>query len=199
MNNIVPVGVSNRHIHLSQKDVEALFGAGYELTPMKALSQPGEFAAEETVTVIGPKHEIHHVRILGPIRARTQVEISRSDSFVLGVKAPIRMSGDLAGTPGITLAGPAGEVKLEEGVIVAQRHIHMTPQDAERFGVKDKDVVQVKTMGERPLIFDKVMVRVHASYGLDFHVDTDEANAAGLQTGDLVEILGVRIRELQLA
>jgi putative phosphotransacetylase len=198
MNSIIPVGVSNRHIHLSQKDVEALFGPGYTLTVMKWLSQPGEFAAQETVTIVGPKNEIRNVRILGPARSQTQVEISRSDSFVLGVKAPLRMSGDLKGTPGIKIVGPKGEITIDEGVIVAQRHIHMTPADAIRFGVADREVVQVKTTGERSLVFGEVIVRVKESYALDFHIDTDEANAAGLKTGDTVELVKTAVRELVL-
>jgi putative phosphotransacetylase len=196
MNNIIPVGVSNRHIHLSQKDVEALFGPGYTLTVLKWLSQPGEFAAQETVTIVGPKNEIRNVRILGPARSQTQVEISRSDSFVLGVKVPLRMSGDLKGTPGIKIVGPKGEITIDEGVIVAQRHIHMTPADARRFGVADREVVQVKTTGERSLVFGEVIVRVKESYALDFHIDTDEANAAGLKTGDTVELVKTAVREL---
>jgi putative phosphotransacetylase len=198
MNNIIPVGVSNRHIHLSQKDVEVLFGPDYTLTVMKWLSQPGEFAAQETVTIVGPKNEIRNVRILGPARSQTQVEISRSDSFVLGVKAPLRMSGDLKGTPGIKIVGPKGEITIDEGVIVAQRHIHMTPADASRFGVADREVVQVKTTGERSLVFGEVIVRVKESYALDFHIDTDEANAAGLKTGDTVELVKTAVRELVL-
>lgn len=199
MRNLIPVGVSNRHVHISKEDLYTLFGEGYELTNIKNLSQPGEFAAAETVTIVGPKGQINKVRILGPVREVTQVEVSKTDSFTLGVDAPVRMSGDLEGTPGVVLVGPKGEVKCEKGTVIAKRHIHMTPSDAKQFGVKDKDIVHVKTLGDRGLIFDNVVVRVSNSYALDFHLDTDEANAAGLKSGDMVELLSVRRLELMLA
>ncbi len=184
----IPVGVSNRHIHLKKEHVEQLFGEGYELKVFKELSQPGEFAAEETVTIRTQKSEIQHVRILGPIRSLTQVEISKTDSFALGVKAPIRSSGNIEGTPGITIIGPKGEINVENGVIVAERHIHMTTDDAASFGVRDGQYVSVKIPGERGLIFNQVLIRVKDTYALDMHIDTDEANAAGLKSGDTVEL-----------
>lgn len=185
----VPVGVSGRHVHLSQEHLEILFGEGYELTPMKELSQPGQFAAEETVTLVGPKNVIQRVRILGPVRSETQVEISRTDGFTLGIRPPVRQSGDIAGSAGITIVGPAGCVTIKEGVIVAQRHIHMSPADAERFGLADKDTVSVRVDNERGLIFANVLVRVRDDFALDFHIDTDEANAALLNNGDEVTML----------
>ena len=186
---MIPVGVSNRHIHLSKEHLAELFGKDYELTVLKELSQPGQFAAAETVAVEGPKGRIENVRILGPARSMTQLEISKTDSYKLGIDPPVRLSGNIDGTPGITIQGPNGIVVIENGVIIAKRHIHMTPQDAERFSVKDKQVVKVKTLGERALIFDKVVVRVSENFALDMHIDTDEANAAGLKTGDRVEIV----------
>lgn len=185
----VPVGVSGRHVHLSPEHVEALFGKGHELTPIKELSQPGQFAADECVTLVGPRGSIERVRVLGPARGATQVEISKTDGFKLGVHPPVRLSGDIKGTPGIQLVGPAGTITIEEGVIVAARHIHMTPADAEKAGVKDGDVVKVRVGGDRGLIFDQVIIRVRDDFALDFHIDTDEANAAGLRTGDTGEVL----------
>ncbi|WP_456275987.1 phosphate propanoyltransferase [Bacillus sp. AK128] len=186
----IPVGVSNRHIHLKQEHVNILFGEGYTLTSLKELSQPGEFAANEAVQVIGPKGQFPNVRVLGPVRSLTQLEISITDSYTLGVKAPIRSSGNIKDTPGITIVGPKGEVLLNEGVIVAERHIHMTTSDAEQFKVVDGEYVSVKTEGERGLIFNQVLIRVKDTYALDFHIDTDEANASGLKTGDSVSLIG---------
>lgn len=185
----IPVGVSSRHIHLKQEHVHALFGDGYELTKLKDLSQPGEFAANETVKVVGSKGSFEKVRVLGPVRNFTQLEISLTDSFTLGVKAPIRSSGNIEETPGITLVGPQGEMQIEHGVIIAERHIHMTPDDAEKFEVSDGEYVSVKTEGERGLVFNQVLIRVKDTYALDMHIDTDEANAAGLKTGDTVQLL----------
>jgi putative phosphotransacetylase len=185
----IPVGISARHVHVSQEHLELLFGPGYELTPFKDLSQPGQYAAEEKVTLVGPKGILQNVRILGPSRKATQVEISRTDCFALGVNAPVRESGDIEGTPGIVIVGPYGPVKLEQGVIVAKRHIHFTPEIAEEFGVKDGEEIMVKTEGERPLIFDSVVVRVREDFDLDMHLDTDEANAAGLRQGDTVTVV----------
>ena len=185
----IPVGVSSRHIHLKREDLDVLFGEGYELSNMKDLSQPGEFAANETVKVVGPKGEFANVRILGPLRKFTQLEVSMTDSYTLGVKAPLRASGNIEGTPGIKIIGPKGELKIEEGVIVAWRHIHMTPEDAYAFGVENGQYVSIKTLGERSLIFNQVLVRVKETYALDMHIDTDEANAAGLRTGDKAEII----------
>lgn len=185
----VPVGISNRHIHLSNQDLETLFGEGYELTVRNDLSQTGQYAAEETVTIEGPKSAMQNIRILGPTRPETQLEISRTDSFALGVKPPVRDSGSLEGSPGIKLVGPKGEVTLDKGVIIAQRHIHMTEKDAEQFGVKDKDLVSVRVGGERGIVFQNVLVRVRNDFVLEMHIDTDEANAAILGNGQEVEVL----------
>lgn len=184
----VPVGISNRHIHLSQQDLETLFGEGYELTVRNDLSQTGQYAAEETVTIEGPKSSMSKVRILGPTRKETQIEISRTDSFGLGLQPPVRDSGFLEGSPGITLIGPKGKVNLDKGVIIAQRHIHMTEEDAKNFGVKDKELVSVRVGGERGVTFDNVLVRVRNDFVLGMHIDTDEANAAMLGNGQLVEV-----------
>jgi putative phosphotransacetylase len=185
----VPVGVSARHIHLTQEHIELLFGQGHQLGVMKDLSQPGQFAADETVAVIGPKGKFDKIRILGPARKGSQLEISRTDAFSLGVKPPVRESGNTSGTPGVKVVGPAGELDLEEGVIVAARHIHFHTSDAEKWGIRDKQLLKVRVHGERPLVFEDVIARVSDSYALDFHIDTDEANAAGTKTGDLAEII----------
>lgn len=185
----IPVGLSNRHLHLSQKDLETLFGKGAKLTNLRDLSQPGQFATNEVVTLVGPKGRMDKVRILGPVRKETQVEVSRTDSYLLGIKPPVRISGDIKGSSGIKIIGPKGEIDLREGVIIAQRHIHMSPDEARGFGVKDGDIVKVKVSGERALIFDSVMIRSGPTHRLDFHIDIDEANAAGLSQGDLVEII----------
>lgn len=184
----VPIGVSNRHIHLSQQDLETLFGKDYQLTKMKELMQPGQFAAEETVTLVGPKGEIKSVRILGPVRKNTQVEVSLTDSYKLGIQAPIRESGKTAGTPGILLKGPKGDVELQEGVIGALRHIHVPPDFARKFQLKDKDMVEVEVGNERKTIFSNVLIRVSDKYKLEMHVDTDEANAAAIRNGELGKI-----------
>jgi putative phosphotransacetylase len=185
----VPVGISARHIHLSPAHIELLFGGGYELKVLKDLSQPGQFAAEETVTIVGPKGKMDKVRILGPARGNTQVEISRTDAFALGVNPPVRESGNIEGTPGLKVIGPKGEVELEQGVIVAARHIHFHTADAAKWGIRDKQRLRVKLNGERPLIFEDVVARVSDQYALDMHIDTDEGNAAGVKTGDHAEIL----------
>lgn len=182
----IPVGVSNRHIHLSQADLETLFGPGYQLTKYKDLSQPGQFAAQETVAVRGPKGSYEKVRILGPVRAKSQVEISLTDAYFLGVKAPIKESGQHHRTPGLEINGPHGHISLDSGTIVALRHIHMTPPDAERMGVHDKDLVEVETLGERRAILGNVLVRVAPEFALELHVDIDEANACALENGDYV-------------
>ncbi|WP_353894513.1 phosphate propanoyltransferase [Proteinivorax hydrogeniformans] len=189
MTNKVPVGVSNRHLHLSSADIETLFGAGYELKPLKELSQPGQYAAEEVVTVLGPKGSIEKVRVLGPARNQTQVEVSKTDSFKLGITPPVRDSGDLSESSSIILKGPKGQVELKEGAIIAQRHIHMHTSDAEKLGLKDKQLVSVKTEGKRSVIFNNVLARVKDSFALEFHIDTDEANCAELKNGELVEII----------
>jgi putative phosphotransacetylase len=185
----VTIGVSARHIHLSEEHVEILFGKGYSLTEMKPLSQPGQYAANETVAVIGPKGSFAKVRILGPTRKQTQLEVSRTDAFALGVKPPVRESGDIKGSAGIKLQGPAGEVDIEEGVIVAARHIHFHTSDAAKYGVADKQLLRVRFPGERGVVFENVVARVSEQYALDMHIDTDEANAAGVANGDKAEII----------
>lgn len=187
----IKTGVSNRHLHLSAADIESLFGKGHELTPVKDLGQPGQFACDEKVILVGPKGAITGVRVLGPARKATQIEVSRTDSFTLGIKPPIKDSGDHTDTPGLTIVGPKGTVVLNSGVMLAKRHIHMTPADAEIFGVEDKDIVMVyaEGAGTRKVVFDDVLVRVHSSYALEFHVDVDEANAAILNNDDPVYIV----------
>jgi len=185
----IPIGVSNRHVHLSAHDLEILFGREAKLTKFKDLSQPGQYACEEKVTLIGPQGVIDTVRILGPTRKQTQVEISVSDCFKLGVKAPIRDSGDLGGSAGLTLVGPAGSITISEGCIIAARHIHMHPSDAEYFGIKDGDRVDVECYGPRGVVFCEVLTRVSENYSLEMHVDMDEANAASLRNGDFVRIV----------
>ncbi len=181
----IPVAVSARHCHLTRSTLDRLFGEGYKLTVKKWLSQPGQFAANETVTVIGPKNQLERVRILGPLRSADQVEISRTDEFFLGIDAPVRESGKVENTPGCRLVGPAGHVDLEDGLICAWRHIHMTPADASRFGVKDRDVVEVAIQNnDRGLTFGNVLIRVSPDYRLEMHIDTDEGNAAEISTGD---------------
>ena len=179
MENKVLVETSARHVHLTQEHIEILFGAGHQLTVKKMLSQPGQFACEERVDLVGPKKSIAGVSILGPARPASQVEVSLTDARTLGIAAPVRESGDVAGTPGVKLVGPCGEVELAEGVIAAKRHIHLTPADAEAFGVSDKQIVKVKLDTPRALIFDDVVVRVSPSFAAAMHIDTDESNAAG--------------------
>jgi len=185
----VPVGVSARHIHLSQEHIEILFGKGYSLIELKPLSQPGQFAANETVRVEGAKGSFDKVRILGPARGKTQLEISRTDAFQLGIAAPVRESGNIAGTPGIRIIGPAGEVTTEEGVIVAARHIHFHTSDAAKWGIADKQLLRVRVNGERAIVFENVIARISDQFALDMHIDTDEANAAGVKTGDTAQII----------
>jgi acetate kinase len=190
----IPVEISAHHVHLSQADVEALFGPGHQLTPMHELSQPGQYACEEQVHLVGPKGRIAKVRVLGPTRKETQVEIAMTEQFKLGVQPPIRQSGDLAGTPGVTLEGPYGSSSIERGVICAQRHIHMSPEDALRFRVRDNYVVRVRVEGERELIFGDVVVRVNPAFRLAMHIDTDEGNAGNLKTGMLGYIEEIQSR-----
>jgi len=185
----LPVNVSARHIHLSQGDLQTLFGPGFALTKLKDLRQPGQFAAVETVGVIGPKGGFPKVRVLGPTRGDTQLEVSLSDARVLGIEVPVRLSGQIDGTPGITLAGPRGQITLPKGLIVAARHIHLGTSDAEIIGVRHGQKVRIRTTGQRPLTFDDVLVRVDARFLPEMHVDTDEANAGGIRDGDIVEIL----------
>lgn len=182
------VETSAHHVHLSQADLETLFGEGYELTPKKYLSQPGQFAAKEKVTVVGARGE-KAMSVLGPVRSESQVEVSLTDARSLGLKALIRESGDLEGTEGCTLKGPKGEIKLKKGVIAAKRHIHMTPEDAKNFGVENGQIVKVSVKSNgRSLIFDDVVIRVKDTYALAMHIDTDESNAAGGPTeGEIVE------------
>ena len=180
----IPVGVSNRHIHLSQKDLDTLFGEGYELTPIKELSQPGQYACKELLTIIGPSmRPIENVRVLGPVRKSSQVEISATDSYVLKVKPPVRESGNIAGSAPIRIVGPKGVVELSEGCIIANRHIHMSPSEAERFSLKDGDTITVDVNGKRRTRWFDVQVRVHKDFRLEMHVDTDDANAAGIGNG----------------
>ena len=183
------IETSARHVHVSQEALETLFGAGYTLTPKKDLSQPGQFACEERVTVVGTKKELAGVSILGPVRPATQVELSATDARSIGVGIAIKESGDVAGTPGCKLVGPCGEVEIAEGVIVAKRHIHMTPADAEKLGVQDKEIVAVKAeSAERSCIFEDVVVRVSEKFALAMHIDTDESNAAfGVKEGYIVK------------
>lgn len=183
---VIPVGVSSRHIHLSSNDVRTLFGENYELEKLKYLSQPGQFAAKETVTVIGMKNSISKVRVLGPVRKESQLEISQTDAFSLGIKPPLRESGDLDKSASVFIIGPKGALYLDEKVIIAKRHIHMTPEDAMEFSVRDGESVSVTTLEERALTFNDVTVRVSPNYALELHLDTDEANASGLRQGDSV-------------
>ncbi|MBO5852687.1 MAG: phosphate propanoyltransferase [Clostridia bacterium] len=190
MKKEVLVEISARHVHVSEEHLEILFGKGYKLTPKKDLSQPGQYACEERVTVVGPKKELAGVSILGPCRKATQVEISLTDARSIGVKAPIRESGDTAGSGACKLIGPAGEVELTEGVIAAKRHIHMTTADAQKYGITDSQIVSVKIPTEgRALVFGDVVARVSDSYALAMHLDTDEANAAAIPGSCIGEIL----------
>jgi len=190
----IPIEVSAHHAHLSQADVDKLFGPGHQLTPEHELSQPGQFACAEKVNLIGPKGKIANVRVLGPTRKETQVEIAMTEQFKVGIQPPIRESGDLANTPGIVLEGPAGKATLERGVICAQRHIHMSPEDAMRFRLRDKYVVRVRVEGSRELIYGDVVVRVNPNYRLAMHIDTDEGNAANISTGMLGYIEEIQSR-----
>ena len=174
------IEVSARHIHLSREDLDKLFGEGYELKIKKDLSQKGEFAAEETVTLVGPKNSIEKLRVVGPVREKTQVELSYSDCFWAGIDAPLRLSGDVSGSAGAKTMGPKGEVELKEGVIVAKRHLHINPKEAEELNLKNNDLVKIKVIGERGLIFQNITVRVKPNFKKSAHIDTDEANAAGL-------------------
>lgn len=190
MGTRIAIAVSARHAHLSQATLDRVFGPGYELRPRTWLSQTGQFAAQETVTLVGPAGRIQNVRVMGPPRARDQIELSRTDELTLGIEAPVRISGDLAGTPGVVIEGPAGRVSLSSGVISARRHVHMSPQDAERLGVQDGQTVQLKIDSkDRDLVFGDVTVRIAPDFRLELHLDTDEANAAGIKNGDCGELL----------
>ena len=186
-NIFVELEASGRHVHVTKQQAEILFGHG--LTPKRPLSQPGQYLANERVTVIGPKGEFQNVAVLGPERGEAQVEVSLTDSRSLGLTPPVKLSGDIDHTPGVTLVGPCGRVTLDKGVIVAKRHIHMTPASAAHFGVKDKQVVRLQTYTNRPLVFDDVVVRVSDRFETFVHLDYDEANACGFQPGDLGRIL----------
>ncbi|WP_300382341.1 phosphate propanoyltransferase [Clostridium sp.] len=185
----IPVGVSNRHIHLSQRDLNILFGEGYNLTKMKDLSQPGQYACKETLTICGAKGAIEKVRILGPTRSKTQVEVLAGDCFKLGVLSHTRLSGDLCNTPGITLIGPKGSVQIEEGLIVAQRHIHMTPEDAKNLGVLDGQMVSIEFDDLRGGIYSNVAIRANADSKLECHIDTEEANAMNIRCSSKIKII----------
>lgn len=183
------VETSARHVHVCKETLETLFGAGYELTVKKPLSQPGQYASNERVTVVGPKRELANVSILGPCRGADQVELSATDARSIGISAPVRESGDTAGSAGCKLVGPCGEVELKEGVIVAKRHIHVTPEDAEKLGVADKEIVMVACGSEgRKLVFDDVVIRVSEKFATAMHIDTDESNACGgASEGEIVK------------
>lgn len=183
----VELEASGRHVHVTKNQAEILFG--HSLTPKRPLSQPGQFLSDERVTVVGPKGEFQNVAVLGPERKEGQVEISLTDGRTLGIDAPIRESGKVENTPGATLIGPCGRVTLQQGVIVAQRHIHLRPEDGKRFGVKDKQIVRLQAMTRRPLIFDDVVIRIREDFAPYAHLDFDEANACGFQKGDLGRIL----------
>lgn len=185
----IPVGVSNRHVHLSQADLDALFGPGYELTPIKDLTQPGQFACKECVTIAGPKGAIEKVRILGPVRKDTQIEILTGDGFKLGVKAPAKLSGDMEGTPGITIIGPKGSIMTKQGLMVAQRHIHMLPEEAAAYGVVDGQIVSIQIDGPRGGIYNNVLIRATKTSALECHVDTEEANAMDINSKTTVKII----------
>ena len=183
----VPLEASGRHVHVTKEQAQILFG--HDLTPSRDLSQPGQYLAKERVTVMGPKGEFQNVAVLGPARKGAQVEISLTDGRVLGIAAPIRLSGDTKNSPGCKLVGSCGSVEIPEGVIVAQRHIHLTPQDAARFQVEDKQVVKLQTFTSRPAIFEEVTVRVSPDFAAAVHLDYDEANACGFVTGDWGRII----------
>ena len=185
----VEIGISNKHLHLSEADLAKLFGAGHKLTVKKELKQPGQFAAEEQVDVAGPKGTLKGLRVLGPCRKESQVELAQTDARQIGLVLPVRESGVLDGSPGVKLIGPAGEVNLDKGAIIALRHIHLSPAQAKEAGVRDKDLVTVKTSGSRPLIFEKVLIRCGDGHTREMHVDTDEGNAAGVTNDDIAEIV----------
>ena len=185
----VEIGISNKHLHLCQADIEKLFGEGHELTPVKDLVQPGQFACDEKVDIVGPKNTLKGIRVLGPARPETQVELAMTDARTIGISAPIRESGKLDGTPGCKLVGPCGEVELDKGVIVALRHVHLSPEQAEEAGVKDKDIVKLKLEGERALVFDNVLIRSGDGHFREAHLDTDEGNAACCSGSTVAEII----------
>ena len=183
----VKLEASGRHVHITKEQAQTLFG--HPLTPKRELSQPGQFLANERVTVVGPKGEFQNVAVLGPERKEAQVEISLTDGRVLGIQPPVRLSGDVKGTPGATLVGPKGTVKIPQGVLAAQRHIHVTPEDGKRLGLQDKQIVKLQVFTQRPVVFDDVMVRIHKDFATYVHLDYDEANACGMEPGDLGRII----------
>ena len=187
----VPAAASNRHIHVSAQDLETLFGKGYALKPERALSQPGQFAASETVSIAGPKGRIDQVRVLGPARGKTQVEILTTDAFRLGVKPVVRISGDTEGTPGAVVIGPAGTVELQSGVIVAMRHVHISVEQAAWLGLQNGDIASIKKDGIRALVLENVPVRCGEGHNLELHLDMEEANAGSIKNGELLEIVGI--------
>lgn len=186
----VEINISNKHLHLSEADLAVLFGAGHKLTHKKDLKQTGQYATEELVDVVGPKGTLKGMRVLGPTRKETQVELAITDARTIGLTLPVRESGVLDGSPGLKLIGPAGEVNIAKGAIIALRHIHLSIAEAAEAGLKDKDWVTVKTFSSRSLIFENVFVRVNEAFLGEMHVDTDEGNAAGITNGDMVEIIG---------
>lgn len=186
--NII-LGISARHIHLSQADIEQLFGQGAVLHPVKDLGQPGQFACKEQVDIVAPKGSIKGLRILGPARKQTQIELAPTDARKIGVNPPVRDSGDLAGSPGVTIVGPKGRVEVSEGVIVASRHIHLDIATAADLKLKDKDLVRVRVAGKRPVVFEDVLIRVREDFAPEMHIDTDEGNACLAANGDMVEII----------
>lgn len=189
---LIPIAVSARHVHPSRRTLDALFGAGYQLRVKHPLSQPGQFAAQESIAIAGPRGRIERVRLLGPPREEDQVELSRSDEIILGLQAPLRVSGDLRDTPGVTLVGPSGSVDVPRGVVRQKRHIHMSPEDARHFGVSDRQCVSVAVDSDgRDLVFADVVVRVSPDYRLELHLDTDEGNAAGVAPGAVARLVSV--------
>lgn len=183
----VKLEASGRHVHITKEQAQTLFG--HPLTPKRELSQPGQFLANERVTVVGPKGEFQNVAVLGPERKEAQVEISLTDGRVLGIQPPVRLSGDVKGSPGATLVGPKGTVKLQQGVLAAQRHIHVTPEDGKRLGLQDKQIVKLQVFTQRPVVFEDVTVRIHKDFATYVHLDYDEANACGMEPGDLGRII----------
>ena len=190
---MIPMAISVRHVHLTQPTIEQLFGPSYQLQIRLPLSKPGQYAAEETVALVGPRGRLNHVRIVGPPRSEDQVELSRTDEIELGINAPLRESGDLSATPGIDIEGPAGRVTLRRGVICALRHIHMSPADADVLGLKNRDkIAAVVVAGDRRMVFDDIVVRVSPAFRIELHLDSDEGNAAGLQSGTEVMLTEIR-------
>lgn len=185
----IKIGISNRHLHLSQKDLETILGKGYVLKAIKDLKQPGQYACEETVTICGPKGALEKVRVLGPVRKETQVELLYGDCIKLGIKPTIRLSGQLDGTPGVTIIGKKGSIQLEKGAIVAKRHIHMLPHEAKQFGVNNGDIVKISFKGSRGFEMDEVIVRVSETSSLECHIDVEEANAMGISPNTEIEII----------